>query len=210
MRDEEKRHEVQRDAAQGAEESVPSGPVPEGPRRGDQQRGNPVGHSPDAQDARAAHGLTYQWERFSGIARELPPLFKRHWREIALNQDRVHLDPNWDQYYALDLAGTLRCLTVRSNGVLVGYVFMFVFPHLHYASTLWAASDIFWLDPAYRQGLAGFRMLRLTEKGLKELGVRVLHFNAKLHFEASRGTIGKLLERMGYKPVETVYSKFIG
>ena len=75
---------------------------------------------------------------------------------------------------------------------------------------MWGQSDIFWLDPSYRQGWAGIRLLKLTEKGLKEIGVKVLHFNAKLHFEASRGTIGKLFERMGYRPVETVYSKFIG
>ena len=104
----------------------------------------------------------------------------------------------------------LRCLTVRDGSTLVGYVFVLVYPHLHYASTLWAATDIFWLDPAYRQGLTGFRMFRLMEKSLKETGVKAIAVNVKLHFEASRGTIGKLFERLGYKPIETIYSKYIG
>ena len=104
----------------------------------------------------------------------------------------------------------LRCLTVRDGPALVGYVFVLVFPHLHYASTLWAQTDIFWLDPAYRQGLAGYRMLRIMEKSLKEAGVKAVAVNVKLHFEASRGTIGKLFERLGYKPIETIYSKYIG
>lgn len=155
-------------------------------------------------------GLDYRWERFGTFAKELPPLFKRHWQEIALNQDNIPLDPDWERYFAFDLSGVLHCLTVRSNGVLVGYVFVFVFPHLHYASTAWAQGDIFWLDPAYRRGLAGYRMLRLVEQGLKEVGVKVIHLNTKLHFEASRGTIGKLLARLGYKPTDVVYSKFIG
>lgn len=93
---------------------------------------------------------------------------------------------------------------------MVGYVFVFVFPHLHYASTLWAQTDIFWLDPVYRQGWAGIKIFRVLEKSLKEAGVKVIGVNTKLHFEAGRGTIGKVFSRLGYKPVEMVYSKFIG
>lgn len=120
------------------------------------------------------------------------------------------MDPDWDRYFAYDLANVLHCLTVRSGGVLVGYVFVLVFPHLHYASTLWAQTDIFWLDPAYRQGLTGYRMLKETERYLKAGGVKMVCMNAKLHFETDRGTIGRLLERLGFKPMDIVYSKFIG
>jgi len=48
------------------------------------------------------------------------------------------------------------------------------------------------------------------EKSLKEAGVKSVAVNVKLHFEESRGTIGKLFERLGYKPIETIYSKYIG
>ena len=162
------------------------------------------------QDTRPAQRLTYQWEPFRNFAKELPPLFKRHWREIALNQDKVPLDPDWQRYFDFDLAGVLQCLTVRSNGTLVGYVFLLVYPHLHYASTLFAVTDIFWLDPLYRRGMAGYRMLKEVEKRLQEAGVNVIYANAKLHFEAERGTIGKLFERLGYSPTETLYSKYLG
>jgi GNAT superfamily N-acetyltransferase len=154
--------------------------------------------------------LKISWERFGYFANELPPLFMRHWREIALHQDEIPLDPNWDRYYEYDLLGILQTLTVRSNGVLVGYVFMLVHPHLHYASTVWAQSDIFWLDPAYRSGWTGYKMLREIEAGMRRLGVKVVMVNTKLHFEASRGTIGKLFERLGYKATETIFAKFIG
>src|SRR5258708_3980238 len=43
-----------------------------------------------------------KWERFGYFAHELPPLFMRHWKEIALNQDEVPLDPNWDRYFEYD------------------------------------------------------------------------------------------------------------
>src|SRR6266576_7312864 len=77
----------------------------------------------------------FAWERFNQLAHELPPLFHEHWKELALNQDTVKLDPNWDQFNALDVQGILRILTVRMEGRLVGYVFLLFGPHLHYKST---------------------------------------------------------------------------
>jgi GNAT superfamily N-acetyltransferase len=147
------------------------------------------------------------WERFGRFANELPPLFLRHWQEIALNQDKVLLDPNWDRYYEYDLLNILQTLTVRSNGVLVGYVFMLVHSHLHYASTLWAQSDIFWLDPAYRSGWTGVRMFREVELGMRRMGVKVIMLNEKLHFDTR---IGELFKRLGFKHTENIFSKFIG
>jgi GNAT superfamily N-acetyltransferase len=152
----------------------------------------------------------FRWEPFSSIVRELPPLFRRHWREIALNQDKIPLDPNWELYFTYEVANVLHVLTVRDQGVLVGYVFMLVHPHLHYASSTWAQTDIYWLDPAYRFGWTGVRMFRAVEHRMRVLKVEQLLVNVKLHFEAERGTVGKLLERLGYKPFDMLYGKYIG
>lgn len=154
--------------------------------------------------------LSYTWERFGLIAREFPPLFKQHWAEIALNQDKVPLDPHWDRYFDFDIADILNVLTVRERGTLVGYLFVLVFPHLHYASTTWAQTDMFWLHPAYRQGRAGIRMFVEMEKHLKSRQVKVVHVVLKLHFEKERGTLAKLFTRLGYKAAETVMAKYIG
>ena len=120
------------------------------------------------------------------------------------------LEPAWDRYFDMALVRQLHCLTVRDNGVLVGYLFVVVCPHLHYASTLWAQTDLFWLDPAYRSGFTGVRMFKEMEKKLREFKVKVVYINAKLHFESDRGTIGKIFERLGYKAVEIAYSKYLG
>ena len=100
----------------------------------------------------------------------------------------------------------LQTLTVRSNGVLVGYVFMLVHPHLHYASTLWAQSDIFWLDPAYRSGWTGIRMFREVEAGMRKLGVKVIMLNEKLHFDSR---VGELFKRLGFTHTENIFSKYL-
>lgn len=166
------------------------------------QRPSPSAHAPPK--------LTFAWERFGLIVKELPPLFKRHWQEIALNKDKVSLDPHWERYFDYDIADILNVLTVRANGALVGYLFVLVNQHLHYASTLYAQTDIFWLEPAYRQGFVGLRMFREMERHLKSRGVKVIHAVVKLHFEAGRGTLGPLFKRLGYGPVETVWSKYVG
>lgn len=147
----------------------------------------------------------FLWQRFHEIAHELPPLFTEHWRELALNQDIIPLAPDWDRYYALDIQGVLRILTVRSEGRLVGYVFVMVGPHLHYVSTPWGHSDMFWLDPSFRQGWTGVRLFKELVRGVEAMGAKVLMVPVKLHF--MNGRVIKLLKRLGFEPVETVMAR---
>lgn len=152
--------------------------------------------------------LELKWERFSAVAKELPPLFRRHYQEIAANH-KVLLDPDWDAYYQMDLANRIRVLTARSGGVLVGYVFVIAGPHLHYVSTLWAHIDLYWLDPVYRQGWTGYRMLREVVRHMRENGVKVLMAPEKLHFERKRGGTGILWKRLGFKPQDRLWSLYL-
>ena len=155
--------------------------------------------------------LVFKWERFGHIAQEILPLWKRHWKEIALHQERVPLDPDFERYYTYDLNNVLHILTVRDKGTLVGYVFLLVMPgHLHYCSTPWSVSDLFWLHPSYRFGWTGIKMLKEAEKGMRARGVKILQWSIKFHFEAERGTIEKLFTRMGYFPSEKILSKYLG
>lgn len=147
----------------------------------------------------------FGWEAFHTIAHELLPLFKEHWQELALNQDAIPLDPNWDQFYQLDVTGVLRVLTARvPSGQLVGYVFLLVGSHLHYKSTLWGHVDMYWLDPVYRQGWSGVRLFKALIAGAKVMKVVNLTLATKLHFADNRVT--KLLQRLGFKPIETIHA----
>lgn len=149
----------------------------------------------------------FAWERFSAIAHELPPLFTEHWRELALNQDSIKLDPDFDRFYRLDVEGVLRILTVRAEGQLIGYVFLLFGPHLHYASTPWGHSDMFWLDPVYRQGWTGVKLFKELVRGVEIMGAKVLTVPVKLHFMNAR--VIKLLERLGFRQIEVIMSKRI-
>lgn len=147
----------------------------------------------------------FGWEKFHAIAHELPPLFNEHWRELALNRDAIPLDPNWDQFYRLDVEGALQVLTARiPNGQLVGYIFLLVGPHLHYKSTIWAHADMYWLDPVYRQGWTGVRMFKALIAGAKVMKAANLTLATKMHFMDNRVT--KLLQRLGFTPIETIHA----
>ena len=149
--------------------------------------------------------LTAQQERFSAIARELPPLFERHWQELGTSRDTIPLDPDWDRYLALDVQGLLAVTTARVDGVLVGYIFNIVGPHLHYRSTLHADIEMFWLDPAYRGSLFVLSWFRNNDVMLRELGIKRVHVAVKTGYRDGR--VGSVFKRLGYGPVETVYGK---
>jgi hypothetical protein len=104
----------------------------------------------------------------------------------------------------------MHVLTVRDGTRLVGYAFMLVQRHLHYCSTLWAVSDMFWLEPDYRFGWDGVRMFKQVERGMRELGVKVIVLNYKFHFQSDRGRLDRLFHRLGYSPTEIIVSKVIG
>jgi GNAT superfamily N-acetyltransferase len=144
------------------------------------------------------------WEKFHAIAHELPLLFHEHWRELALNQDVVPLDPDFDKFYRLDIEGVLHVLTARAGGELVGYLFLLVGPGLHYKSTLLAHVDMFFLDPVYRQGWTGVKLFKRLIADARTLGVVNLTLATKIHFMDNRVT--KLLQRLGFKPIETVHA----
>jgi len=149
----------------------------------------------------------FQWEPLSQLTREIRPLFTRHWREIALNRD-IPLDPDWERYLAYEFGGVLHVLTVRVDGVLAGYLFVCVGPHLHYASTTWAVVDMFWLDPLHRFGWTGIKMFRELEKRMRQMRVRVIHVSEKIHFTNPRGeAVGTIFRRIGYRPIEKVWAK---
>lgn len=163
--------------------------------------------SPTA-SAGASPELTFKFEAFSALAREIRPLFARHWQEIALNKERIPLDPDWDRYLAYERACILQVVTARDGALLAGYLFSCVGPSLHYASTVHAVVDMFWLDPVYRSGWNGVKLFRAAEVGWRASSAKIVYAAEKLHFTNERGRAVKvLLRRLGFKPVEINWSK---
>lgn len=145
----------------------------------------------------------FAWERFNAIAHELPPLFLEHWREASL--EKYPLDPNWDLYYAWDIQGVLRCLTVRHKGALVGYLFMLLSAHVDHKTTLYAQAEKFWIDPAFRQGWTGVKLFKEAMRMATEWKAREFAVPVELH--VMDGRLATMLQRLGFRPVETIHSR---
>lgn len=146
-----------------------------------------------------------QEEDFYKVKEEVDQLFYKHWEEIAVNKDKIKLNPDWSFYEGLYLAGNLGVYTIRHLENLVGYFVIIARQHPHYKDHIFASNDIVYIDPDYRKGLAGYFLIKYAEKDLKKRGVSVLVVNTKVHkpFDA-------VLERLGFENVERIYSKYIG
>lgn len=146
----------------------------------------------------------YKVEPWGSFKDEAAELFVRHWKEIALNHQAVPLDIDYEKYQELADAGRLHVLTVRKDGVLIGYHVAIIGSHLHYKSTSHGFTDVYWIDPAHRAGRTGLRLFEAVEREMKALGVKKLFTATKLHLDQ-----GALFEHLGYKPVERLYAKLI-
>lgn len=151
------------------------------------------------------NAFTYQREDFYTVRKEVDELFYKHWLEIAVNKDKIKLNPDWGFYEALYNAGYLGIYTVRHDQKLVGYFIVIVKSHPHYQDHLFGVNDIIYIDPDYRKGLVGFKLIKFVEKDLINFGVSVLSVNTKVH-----KPFDSVLERLCFDLVERVYTKYIG
>lgn len=149
--------------------------------------------------------ITAHVESFQSNLDYLKPLLPIHYKELALNQDKVPLSPQFDRYIDAENRGELLFIALRSAGEIVGYFIGFVAPALHYSTCLTCQMDIFYVLPEYRGGGAGFQLFKFVEKNLKQRGVQRMFVGSKMHKDASW-----LFEKLGYVPVETYYSTWLG
>ena len=149
--------------------------------------------------------ITAHVESFEENLEYLKPLLPIHYKELALNQDKVPLSPQFDKYVATEKQGGLIFVTLRKAGELVGYFIGFIAPGLHYSTCLTCQMDIFYVLPEHRGSGTGFQLFKFVEQQLKKRGVQRLFVGSKLHKDASW-----LFEKLNYTPVETYYSAWLG
>lgn len=148
--------------------------------------------------------LTFAVEPFAAMIEEAKPLLSRHWEELALDKEQIHLAPDWERYARLEAEGALSVVTVRENGKLVGYSWMIIQRGLHYSDVLEAYMDIYWIAPEVRGRFGGRRLFHTVEAELKRRGVIRVHVGSKLHRDSSR-----LFRALDYVPIELWFSKLL-
>lgn len=150
--------------------------------------------------------MQYAQERlFPDLINEMRPLLQRHWREIAMADAFGPVDIADDVYRSAEDGGMTRVYTARrDDGALVGYAAYFVLPNMHYRTKLVAESDVFFLAPEERRGLAGLRLLQYADKALTAEGVAAIINKVKCSHDC-----GRLFARMGYTHFEDHYMRVV-
>jgi len=149
--------------------------------------------------------LTFATENWSDCVGEMHPMWRDHWAEVATHKDKIALKPDLAEYERINAAGQLHLTAARHKGELVGYLSAIVRPHLHYAHSLSAFYDLYYLAPAYRQGANGLQLFREAERALKARGVERMFTGTKLSKD-----MGKLFQRVGWQETERLFVKWIG
>lgn len=145
--------------------------------------------------------MEFALENLARVRREIEPLIKQHYDDIALNKDIIKLNPDWEGYARLDNINALRVYTARKDDQLVGYFVVIVSKSLHYRDHLFANNDIIFLAKSARKGLTGVKLIKYAIESLAAEGITKLHINTKAHqpFDA-------ILERLNFEEIERVYS----
>lgn len=158
--------------------------------------------------------ITAAIEELHRCLEELKPLFDPHWKEIALDQDKVPLCPDYPEYLRREAAGQVLCVTLRERGAIVGYFVGFIAPALHYQTCLTLTMDIYWIAPEYR---AEDSLSQLEEDMLAELlfttvkaeavrrGVKRPFYGSKVHKDS-----GGLFQQLGMYKADEYYSAWWG
>jgi GNAT superfamily N-acetyltransferase len=149
--------------------------------------------------------ITAAVESFMENLPTLKPILPLHYAELALDQDKVPLDPMYEVYEVREERGELLFVTIRKDGDLIGYFIGIIAPGLHYRTCLTLTMDIFYVHPEHRGGRGGFILFEEVEREAKRRGVQRWFVGSKDHFPASW-----LFERLGFSRVETYYSKWVG
>lgn len=149
--------------------------------------------------------LTFQAEPWDIYFRDCQALWREHYEELCLRQERMKMKPDVAAYERLEAAGQLHILVAREAGEMVGYILSVVRPHLHYADVLCGFEDAYFLRKTHRRGMAGARLLREWEKAMKARGCQLAFAMTKPWLD-----MGLLFERLGFAKSDHVYAKWIG
>lgn len=145
----------------------------------------------------------YAAEEYASFIEEMKPLLSEHWRELALFQEDIPLEPDYEFYEKAHNMGLIRTYTVRVDGRLLGYAMFRVLYHSHYKSHRWADCDIIWVHPEHRNAGVGNGLFEFLEEHLRRDGPIVIHVTAK----CAHPELSYLLASRGYAMVEVGHSR---
>jgi ribosomal protein S18 acetylase RimI-like enzyme len=148
--------------------------------------------------------ITFQEEPFGKFFDDAQELFCQHWKELALNQEKIPMDLDRERYETLEKAEMLFVLTVRDDEKIVGYLVAFPMSHPHYKSSgLFALTDMYWVAPEYRHGI-GTKLFIEFEQRMRKRGVVQIMTGCKRHQDHTA-----LFEALGWTNSDLTFVKVL-
>ena len=93
------------------------------------------------------------------------------------------------------------------NGYVVGFVLGICSPSVMNKNYLAGAELAWWVEPEYRKGEMGIKLLKAIEKSAKDLGVKMWSMMSLEAVEPER--MAKLYKSLGYKATERTYVRVL-
>ena len=157
--------------------------------------------------------LTIKWTTVSQlIADGIEDLAFEHWLEAEDDHDQIPLAIDYEHLRALERSGNFKCAAAYHGGELAGYALFTVMASPLRRHSRHAFCDAIFMDPRFRGH--GVRLVRWCERELQVLNVVKIMISSRprvrLGHGRTSGTLGDLLDKMGYTLVETVHGKLLG
>jgi len=148
--------------------------------------------------------ITMHEEKLSEIFDEIEPIFHAHHEELALNQDLITLNPDYERYFSAESNGTLVIYTARVDGDIAGYYVGFIVKSIHNMDILACHTDIFYIKNIHRGSGIGMGLFEFCEDNLRKRGVVRWVGVSKNHLDSSN-----FFKMLGFDQIETVHQKIL-
>lgn len=146
-----------------------------------------------------------------GIDAGAAAMFVAHWEEVEIGKGEDDFQVDWPRLFELETLGYSKSFGLWWGEKLVGYSLFHVTPNIHSRHVTQGVNDVLFVEREHR-GHAGVLLIRAAERLLASIGVQWIMYNTKVGAKVGRrgNTTGDLLEKMGYRLDELVYTKMLG
>jgi predicted GNAT superfamily acetyltransferase len=131
-------------------------------------------------------------------------LLEAHREELTTNKGLMILKPDISTYEMLESKNALLSLGAFDGDEIVGYSVNIMAHNLHYSDLMMCQSDVLYVREDKRQGPAGLKLMRETERLAKERGAQMMLWHAK-----PDTNLDQILPRMGYRVQDVVYTRVL-
>lgn len=145
--------------------------------------------------------IQFQSETLDQAWDDLIPLIHSYWKEAEGHRHYQGFDISRARYAEYESAGMLHCVTVRDDGVLIGYALGYISESMRSQVRIWG-DDMFYLHPAYRGQSIGKALMWFIEDYCQSNGISEIVLNA-----LTGAGVPEMLEHVDYTPVSVQYSK---